>query len=474
MISSKDMSKQFESFERKMRDEAMHPLAITAFERHYRQLLEGHTGFMSNETIQPVDALPSADDIAGYHDLGMSALSRTVVIKLNGGLGTSMGLDRAKSLIRVKDSFSFLDVIVRQILDYRHRFGISIPLVLMNSFATERDSLDVLARYPDLDDRIPASFLQHKVPKVFADGFVPARYPNQPELEWCPPGHGDIYVALQTSGALEAMRAHGFEYLFISNADNLGAVIDPAILGYVAGRGSPFLMEVARRTPSDTKGGHLARTRDGGLALREIAQCPAEELAEFQNIDLYRFFNTNTLWIHIPSLVSLLRQHDSLLPLHLIRNAKPLNPRDAASPKVYQLETAMGSAISLFEGSEALLVPRSRFSPVKTCDDLLAVWSDAYVLTESFQVIPNPSRSGLALAVDLDKRHYGFVDQLEERFPHGPPSLAHCTSFTVRGNVTFGRGITAVGSVRITSNADTPLMIPHGTRLEGDTVINGT
>jgi UTP--glucose-1-phosphate uridylyltransferase len=456
----------FNAFEQKMKHEGIHALAIAAFEHHYRQLVAGHSGLLTRDQIEPIENLPAMDHIAGFRQDGMEMLGRTVVVKLNGGLGTSMGLDKAKSLIRVKESYSFLDVIIRQIIDYRERFGLRIPLVLMNSYSTERESLAVTAAYSALDSRLPGSFLQHKVPKVLAEGFAPATCPDQPELEWCPPGHGDLYVALLTSGMLDAMEALGFEYLFVSNADNLGAVIDPGILGYIARHDIPFLMEVARRTPSDTKGGHLARLRDGRLVLREIAQCPEAELAEFQDIELYRYFNTNTLWIKVPALRRLLHENGDLLPLHLIRNAKTLDPRDPSSPRVFQLESAMGAAVSLFDRSSALVVPRSRFSPVKTCDDLLAVWSDAFVLTPAFQVIPNPARTLPAISVDLDKRYYRFIDQLDARFPDGAPSLLSCSSFTVRGDITFGKSITLSGDVTITAG-DNPVSIPNGTRLEG-------
>jgi UTP--glucose-1-phosphate uridylyltransferase len=444
-----DLLSAFRPFEEKLRAAGNHPLVTGMFKRNFLQLLSGSTGAISRSQIDPVDAVPDAEDLTGYGEQGKGALGRAVVIKLNGGLGTGMGLEQAKSLIPVKDGLRFIDIIARQIEHLHGRDGHPVPLLLMNSEHTRADSLEALAAYPGIATCLPFDLLQHRVPKVLAADFTPAMSEAHPDLEWCPPGHGDIYTALVTSGLLERLLDNGYEYAFISNADNLGAVMDPGILGYFAAERLPFMMEVADRTPADRKGGHLARLKDGRLTLRESAQCPDEERDEFQNISLYRYFNTNSLWVHLPSLRETLDRYDGILPLPLIRNAKTLDPRDASSPAVYQLETAMGAAISLFDRAAALRVPRGRFAPVKTTDDLLAVWSDAYVLTEDFRVVPNPARALPNLDVRLDPRYYRFVSQLEERFPHGAPSLVDCASLRIEGDVRFGANVTCRGHVHL-------------------------
>src|SRR5207244_8696148 len=106
------------------------------------------------------------------------------VIKLNGGLGTSMGMTRAKSLLEVKDGQTFLDLIARQVLELRERSGARLPLVLMNSFATRDDSLAALERYPDLSAGLPADFVQNKVPKIRAEDLEPVSWDADPALEW--------------------------------------------------------------------------------------------------------------------------------------------------------------------------------------------------------------------------------------------------------------------------------------------------
>lgn len=460
-----DLELRFAPCAAKMRAAALPDIAIRGFRAHYAQLLAGATGFIPEAEAGPVEALPEARDLAGFAPAGRAALDRAVVIKLNGGLGTSMGLAGPKSLLPVHEGLSFLDIIARQILTLRRASGARLPLLLMNSFSTRAASLAALTAYPELATELPPDFLQHRVPKLRCDDLAPVEWPRDPEKEWCPPGHGDIYPALLAGGMLDRLLAAGYELAFVSNADNLGALLDPAILGYLAAEGIPFLMEVALRTEADRKGGHLARAPAGGLILRESAQCPPEEQARFQDIQRYRYFNTNNLWIHLPTLARILAAGDGVLDLPLIRNRKTVDPADPASPPVYQLETAMGSAIGLIEGARALCVPRARFRPVKKTSDLLGLWSDAYRLSPDYALELLPEREGRAPIVDLDEAHFGRLSNLEARFPQGAPSLRACERLALLGDLRFGRGVVCVGTVRIENSGADPIEIPDGARL---------
>jgi UTP--glucose-1-phosphate uridylyltransferase len=451
----------------KMRAEGLPEAAIRSFAHYYAELAAGARGTLSRREIEPVETVEGAEALAGYREAGLAALARAAVVKLNGGLGTTMGMRKAKSLLRVKGDLTFLDVIARQVLHLRRAHACPVPLVLMDSFRTRSDSLAALARYPDLAHDLPLDFLQHKVPRIAAADLAPARWPADPELEWSPPGHGDLYLALETSGLLAKLRARGFRYAFVSNADNLGATLDLAILGWLAEERIPFAMEVCDRSEAHRKGGHLARLRGGGLALRELAQCPPDELESFQDVALYRYFNTNNLWVDLDALAEALRAHDGVLPLPMIRNEKSVDPAEPGSPRVIQLETAMGAAISVFPGARALRVAEERFAPVKSTADLLAVASDAYRLTDDWRVVPAPGRAG-PLVVDLDGAHYARVDQLEARFPAGPPSLVACRRLRVRGDVRFGRAVVCRGEVSVRAAAQGPCCIPDGEVLEGE------
>jgi UTP--glucose-1-phosphate uridylyltransferase len=454
---------RFAPFESKMRAENIPQTVIDSFRRSYERLVRGETGLLDRSQIEPVLDLPSSESLDKYAGPGAAALAQTVVIKLNGGLGTSMGMTRAKSLLPAKNGLTFLEITAQQILRFREMIGVAVPLILMNSFRTQRDSLAILAKHSGLSAGLAPDFLQNKVPKVRADDLTPVEWERDREQEWCPPGHGDLYSGLQSSGVMQRLLERGIEYAFVSNSDNLGAVLDLSILGWFAEEKIPFLMEATDRTEMDKKGGHLARrTRDGRLVLREVAQCPPEEMDSFQDVTLYRYFNTNTLWLNLRALHAALTESEGVLDLSLIRNVKTVDPSDISSPKVFQLETAMGAAISVFEGARALRVPRTRFIPVKTTSDLLALWSDLYALDDNFEITIVPGRLPGDLPIELDPRFYARIDQLEARFPKGAPSLKQCTRFSIQGDVIFGEDVQCRGEVRIVHQGKEPLRIPDG------------
>jgi UTP--glucose-1-phosphate uridylyltransferase len=454
----------------KMHAEGAGDVAVETFAHYYARLRDGDAGVLPEAEIEPVDDPPHADDLPEPAEEGAAALRAAVVIKLNGGLGTSMGMTQAKALLEVKDGLTFLDVIARQVLDLRARTGARLPLVLMNSFATREDSLAALARYPQLEADVAADFVQNKVPKLRADDLRPVDWPADPGLEWAPPGHGDLYTALVTSGLLEALLARGYRWAFVSNADNLGAVLEPRILAWIARDDVPFAMEVADRTEADRKGGHLARRRDGGLVLREIAQTPDDDVDAFQDIGRHRFFNTNSLWVDLQALAAVLERRDGVLGLPMIVNRKTVDPTDPSSPAVLQLETAMGAAIDVFEGARALRVSRRRFAPVKTTDDLLVLRSDAYVLDDRFHVRLAEEReargTGPPVAV-LDPEYFKLLPAFEERFAAGPPSLVQAERLEVGGDVAFGSDVVVRGRVVVRHDGPGRLVIPDGTVLEG-------
>jgi UTP--glucose-1-phosphate uridylyltransferase len=458
----------FQPIAERMRAAGLSRLAIENFRYYYGLLRAGDTGVIREGEIAPVTDVPAHADIARYAEAGRAALGRAVILKLNGGLGTGMGLERAKSLLRARDDLSFLDIIARQTLALNKRSGERVALLLLNSFNTDEDTRAVLARYPALRGDVPQTVMQGKVPKILQETLAPATWPDEPELEWCPPGHGELYVALDASGTLDALLEHGYEYLFVSNADNLGATLDPAILGYVAREQIPFLMEVAERTEADKKGGHVARHKSGRLLLREIAQCAEEDLPQFQDVGRHSLFNTNNVWINLRQLRATLDEQSGVIKLPLIRNAKTLDPRDDDTPPVYQLETAMGAAIGVFEGARVLKVGRDRFLPVKTCADLLGLRSDSFILEDDYRLRADPARAGAPLVIDLDPRFYKLIDDFEQRFPDGPPSLRRCSTLTVQGDVLFERDVTLRGEVEVVNESPAQRRVAAGSELEDE------
>jgi UTP--glucose-1-phosphate uridylyltransferase len=446
----------------KMEAEGIPQAAIDTFRHYYEQLESGETGMLPEDTIEPVEEVTSLGDLPEED----GPLDQAVVLKLNGGLGTSMGMTKAKSLIEAKDGLSFLDVVAKQVEALRTRAGADVPLVLMNSFYTRDESLEALARHPELESGLPADFVQHKEPKLLVDSLEPVEWPDDPSLEWCPPGHGDLYTALLTSGMLDALLDGGFRYAFISNSDNLAAVLEPRVLAWIAREEIPFVMEVTDRTEADRKGGHIARRGDRYL-LRETAQTPEEDLDALQDISRHRYVNTNNLWVDLAALKALLEERSGVLGLPLIVNRKTVDPGDKSTPEVFQLETAMGAAVGVFEGARPLRVPRTRFSPVKTTEDLLALRSDAYVLHDDARVELDDRRDGTPPVIDLDDDHFKKLADFDARFPSGAPSLVDAERLAVEGDVAFGRDVVVRGKVTVRADGSGQRRIDDGEVLEG-------
>ncbi len=437
--------------------------AVRVFADYYRQLESGTTGLIPEDTIEPLTDVQRIEDLDLDAGAVRGALGRTAVVKLNGGLGTSMGLAGPKTALEVRDGLTFLDIIARQVLALRARHGVDVPLILMDSFRTREESLAGLARYPDLRlDDLPLDFLQNQEPKLRADDLTPVRWPDDPTLEWCPPGHGDVYVSLLATGILDTLRERGVRYIFLSNADNLGATLDPRIPAWMAAEGIPYVAEVCERTVNDRKGGHLARRlSDGRLVLRDSAMVAPGEERFFADETRHTLFHANSLWVDADVLAERLEEREGVLGLPIIVNRKTVDPTRKDSTPVIQIESAMGTAIELFDGSRALHVPRDRFRPVKTTAELLLLRSDLFTLDESSHVVA--TTSGPEPDIDLDG-HYKDIADFDARFPHGSPSLVDATRLKVEGEWTFGRDVVVVGDVALKANA--PRQVPDGTRLE--------
>jgi UTP--glucose-1-phosphate uridylyltransferase len=331
--------------------------------------------------------------------------------------------------------------------------------------------LAALRRHEGLEDpELPLDFLQGAEPKLRADDWRPVSWPADPRLEWCPPGHGDLYTALAASGTVDALLAAGVRWCFVSNSDNLGAVPDVRMAAWVVAQEVPFALEVARRTAMDRKGGHLARRRRseaeldqgraGSLVLRETAQVPEGD-ESFQDIERFGYFNTNNLWFDLEHLRALQEADPAAPYLPLIVNKKTVDPTDGSSTPVLQLETAMGAAIGSIEGARAVEVPRRRFAPVKTTDDLLVARSDLYDLTDDGRMVP--TWSGDAPVVSLEKASFGMLGDFERRFAGGAPSLVRASSLTVSGDVTFGADVAVEGDVTVSG----PRHVEDGEVLRG-------
>ncbi|WP_169171515.1 UTP--glucose-1-phosphate uridylyltransferase [Bifidobacterium oedipodis] len=461
------MNEAFEHCADKMRARGMSDTAIAQFKHLYTVWrTEEESSWIRESDVEPLEHIPNFHDVYETinHDKAVDAFAKTAFIKLNGGLGTSMGLDCAKSLLPVRrhkgKQMRFIDIIIGQVLTARVRLGVELPLTLMNSFRTSADTMKVINTHRKFrQDEVPTEIIQHVEPKVDAITGEPASFPDNPDLEWCPPGHGDLFSTIWESGLLDILEERGFKYLFISNSDNLGARPSRTLAQHFENTGAPFMVEVATRTYADRKGGHIVRDKaTGRLMLREMSQVHPDDKADAQNIKKHPYFNTNSIWVRIDALKAKLAEYDGVLPLPVIRNKKTVDPTDPNSEQVIQLETAMGAAVSLFNGSICVQVDRMRFLPVKTTNDLFIMRSDRFHLTDTYEmedgnyIFPN---------VDLDPRFYKNIHDFNERFPYNMPSLAAAKSVTIHGDWTFGRDVKMFADARLDDTGE-PSYVPNG------------
>lgn len=458
------LQNHFDLFAEKMHKALLPPGLIAAFEYYYLQLLEGQTGYIYENEIKPVTKglLPQSETLSEFGAVGRELMPQVIHIVLNGGLGTSMGLLGPKSLLKVKNGMSFLEIALCR----AEQQGIN--MALMNSFNTEQQTITALKK---IDSQIkPFHFMQNKFPKINQADLKPVCYDKKAELEWNPPGHGDIYVSLYASKILEKLLARGIKYAFISNIDNLRASVEPDILGYFASYQMPFMMEVASKTTSDVKGGHLAQYKNNkGLVLRELAQCPEENHHDFMDLKKYSLFNTNNIWLDLKFLYDYISKRD-FIPLPMIVNCKTVDYRDNDSHKVYQIESAMGAAISIFKDASAIHVPRSRLLAVKTCNDLLAVRSDCYKMSTNNEIYMVPERlhnfDGRHPKVDLDQCYFSKIDEFEKRFAE-MPSLLNCESLTVKGDFFFEDKVYIHDHVTLINTTGKQVVLKNGSILKG-------
>jgi len=426
-----------------------------------------------NHTTKPIDwdkiNPPPPDMIVPHEDIKANLsleetrdlLSKLVVIKLNGGLGTSMGCTGPKSVIEVHSGFSFLDLTVRQIEHLNKSYGVNVPLVLMNSFNTDEETAKILQKYKNSHVTI-LTFNQNRFPRIYKDSLEPACTEFDGDLgEWYPPGHGDVYQSFYNSACFSKLQKEGKEYIFFSNIDNLGATVDVDILNHMVQSDSEFIMEVTDKTRSDVKGGTLIQY-EGKCKLLEIAQVPPGHVEEFKSIKKFKIFNTNNMWVRLSAIKDKV-ESKVLNTMDIITNYKDYNGRS-----VIQLERAAGAAIEYFRGSYGVNVPRSRFLPVKSTSDLFVVQSNIYTLSAG-TLIMNPKRPFSTIPLIKLGDSFKNVSDYQRRFSK-IPNLLELDHLTVSGDVTFGSNVTLAGTVIIVANFGQRIDIPSGSVLENKVV----
>eukprot|EP00184_Porphyridium_aerugineum_P008383 CAMPEP_0184691276 /NCGR_PEP_ID=MMETSP0313-20130426/169_1 /TAXON_ID=2792 /ORGANISM="Porphyridium aerugineum, Strain SAG 1380-2" /LENGTH=495 /DNA_ID=CAMNT_0027148955 /DNA_START=207 /DNA_END=1694 /DNA_ORIENTATION=- len=448
-------------------DSKMTDLELNGFLRLYgRYLRERHNN--KKEIDWNLIASPDSSMLRPYNELpepneqeNHFLLSKLVVCKLNGGLGTSMGCKGPKSVIEVRGDTTFLDLTVQQVETLNKTYpGADVPLLLMNSFNTDEDTAKIVTKYSAASVNV-FTFNQSRYPRILKETLepLPMTHSKPDEEDWYPPGHGDVYEALTNSGLVDTLLAQGKEYIFVSNVDNLGAVVDTRILKMLVDSQSEYCMELTDKTRADIKGGTLI-SYEGKSQLLEVAQVPKGYMEEFKSVKKFKVFNTNNIWI---SLRAIKRVMQKGLELDIIENGK-----EVRGQKVIQLETAIGAAIGYFERACGVNVPRSRFLPVKTTSDLFLIQSNLYKL-KSGCLVMNPARMFSSTPVVKLGPEFKKVQGYDARFA-SIPDIIELDHLTVTGDVYFGKGVVLKGTVIIVANPGSVVMIPEGSILENKVI----
>nr|AAD04164.1 UDPglucose pyrophosphorylase [Gracilaria gracilis] len=413
----------------------------------------------SENMLQKYDTLPKP---ATDEELA-SLLSKLAVLKLNGGLGTSMGCKGPKSVIEVRDDTTFLDLIVQQIgqLNKNHPTA-NVPLLLMNSFNTDSETAKIIRKYQDTSVTL-TTFQQSRYPRIVKESLepMPLTHDHYAHEDWYPPGHGDFFQSIYNSGLVDTLLAQGKEYIFVSNVDNLGATVDLNILKNVVDREVEYCMELTDKTRADIKGGTII-SYDGKVSLLEVAQVPAKYVEEFKSISKFKVFNTNNIWVSLRAIKRVMQSGEMKLDIIV-------NNKEVKGTKVIQLESAIGAAIGYFNNACGVNVPRSRFLPVKSTSDLMLIQSNMYNL-KSGSLVMNPARQFTTTPVIKLGKEFKKVAQYLERLG-SIPDILELDHLTVSGDVYFGANTTLKGTVIVVANPGNTIMIPEGSVLENKVVL---
>lgn len=449
-----------EQIRRKMASRGIHPEAIENFLQMVEYVDGERSAYVSVDRVSTPDSglllnTPDPKVLAKLEARGRSLLTKVAVIKLNGGRSTTMGGIIPKGVLTAKNGRSYLEIIIGQMDAVRRTWGLRMPLVLMNSFFTHGPTMEIIRRF----DLPVLTFIQNQVPRLVEDTLAPLE--SDTDEDWAPPGHGDVYESLQRTGLLDKLRENGCKWAFISNLDNLAASVEPWILGLIEDERIEFLLEVTARTKVDRKGGTLI-VGNGRLDLLEIAQVAPDDREAFMDINRFRVFNTNNVWVDLDALSTSLKKKSLRLPL--IQNHKTI-----CGHKIIQLETAMGAAIGSFPRARGLRVGRDRFFPTKKVADLFLLQSDACVLDSMDKLQRNPVRpSSLPLwpTVSFGPQFLNSPFELSERFEDpSSVSLVNACSLEVSGPVFFERDIRIEGKVTINAPRGEVYRIAKGTVL---------
>eukprot|EP01029_Cantina_marsupialis_P015586 TRINITY_DN3416_c0_g1_i1.p1 TRINITY_DN3416_c0_g1~~TRINITY_DN3416_c0_g1_i1.p1 ORF type:complete len:491 (-),score=119.84 TRINITY_DN3416_c0_g1_i1:104-1552(-) len=434
---------------------------ITKIFEMREKFLKDRSANSSFAHVSPPDVKHITRDVPQNDKLIDLMLQKLVIIKLNGGLGSTMKCKGPKSFLPVQHGLTFLDLTIRQVEYLNVVHGCDVPIVLLNSFKTSERTREVIKSYEGREVTIHC-LDQSSMPRLDPVTLKPLAtesFSEETQHLWYPPGHGDLVdTYLDSDLHLEFFR-QGKEYAFISNIDNLTATIDFKVLYHLYMENVDFCMEVTERKECDVKGGILVKDHDK-TRLLERSQFPKEEVALFNDYKHFNSFNTNNLWICINK-------------LERLWDRRMLNPdiiavhKDTPFGEVVELETAIGCCFKSVGSAQGVMVSRDRFTPVKHTADLLLVQSDVYTLVHGNLVRPLDAKKLPTVEI---RGPMTDVTVYQEKVKN-VPSLRGLDSLLIDGNVSFGTEVFLSGKVEIIVAEGLTYEIPNFTSFHNKRVM---
>jgi UTP--glucose-1-phosphate uridylyltransferase len=329
-------------------------------------------GAISAPDASDIESLPprDSDEYRALERRGLEALQagHVALVVLAGGMATRMG-GVVKALVEAVPGHTFLDLRLNEAQSNARRYGKRPPLWIMTSHATDAGIRAALGARRD-GEQI-ATFQQFVSLRLTPEGSVFLGDDGKPSIH--APGHGDLPEALQRSGLLQPFVARGGRVVMMTNLDNLGGTLDPAVIGHHLAHGEPVTSEVVDKVGSD-RGGIPARV-DGRLVVLEEFRIPPSFDANG-----VRVFNTNVFHFDARALSEL------SMDWTFFRVTKKVDGRNAI-----QFERLVNE-ITFHLPTHYLRVPRSgpdsRFLPVKDLDELEARRSENELIARTRGMLP--------------------------------------------------------------------------------------
>ena len=389
----------------------------------YGRTLRNVKNYLNNSLVSKyesknIESLDEESDVLFVENIDNSQKQESILLGENilknsefayfimaGGVSTSMG-GCAKAIVNAKNNMSFIEIKLNHVRQMQSKYFCKIPVILMTSQETDEQIMNHLNSKNLLDDIDLIKIVQP----------VTVRFTlNNENLEvakksnglpsYVPGGHYDSFILLNE--IKDDLKQKGIKTIFINNIDNLGATIDPVLIGYHVLKKSLFTPEIAKKEKND-KGGTFARI-SGNLRLLEGPMVPEDYKDTFSDIKVHKYFNTNLIYIDM-DIFDYFDEINSEVPVFI-------NKKNFDGQEVFGFEGAVGLVFGL-KNSALLVVDRQkRFLPIKFLSDLWLLRSNFMILDKKTSSVSQMKL--MKPVISLPDSFLSNIDDFENKIADG-------------------------------------------------------